>query len=261
VTSGGHPSSEPASIGSTSIGSTSSGPTSTRAPHAPDLGPPTTLVLVRHGRTAFTEQGRFSGRPATVPGFATVDPPLSPSGLDDARAVADALLGLGDLPETGAGSPDVLLVSPMQRTRQTAAVIGQRLGLDPVVDEDWIEAGFGVWDGHTFGEVAARWPDELAAWRGSMTVAPPGGGESLQDVVNRIRAARRKAVAAYPGRVVVVVSHVTPVRVCVQEALDAGPSALWRLAVAPCSVTVVRHWSDGGCEVLCVNRVNRVARG
>ena len=235
---------------------TSSGPTSTRAPHAPDLGPPTTLVLVRHGRTAFTEQGRFSGRPADVAGVTTVDPPLSPSGLDDAQRVAAALVQLAQLPGTAdVGAPDVVLCSPMQRTRQTAALIGQLLGLDPVVDEAWIEAGFGAWDGLTYGEVAVRWPNELAAWRGSMTVAPPGDGESLQDVVARVRTARQTTVAAHPGQVVVVVSHVTPVRVCVQEALDAGPAALWRIAVAPCSVTVVRYWSDGGCEVRCVNRV------
>ncbi len=225
-------------------------PTSTRAPHAPDLGPPTTLVLVRHGRTEFTEQGRFSGRPARVPLPATVDPPLSASGSHDVNRVTAALPGL-----SGVGAPDVLVCSPMLRTRQTAAVIGQRHGLEPVVDEAWIEAGFGAWDGLTFAEAAARWPEELAAWRGSMAVAPPGGGEALRDVVARVEAARRNTVAAYPGQVVLVVSHVTPIRVCVQEALDAGAASLWRLAVAPCSVTVVRSWADGGREVLCVNRV------
>jgi broad specificity phosphatase PhoE len=141
----------------------------------------------------------------------------------------------------------------MQRTRSTARALGGPLGLDAVVDEGWIEAGFGDWDGLTFGEVARKWPHELARWQGSTTEEPPGGGESLDAVVARVRAARQRTAAAYAGRCVVVVTHVTPVRVVVQEALDAGPACLWRLAVAPCSVTIARFWADGGAEIRTVN--------
>jgi probable phosphoglycerate mutase len=231
------------------VGESSAAPVSTRAPHRPDVGEPATLILVRHGRTAFTEQGRFSG------GGGSADPELSAAGQGDAAGVAAALarLGASDSPWPDVRRPDALVSSPLRRTRQTAAAIGAAAGLAAVVDDGWVEAGFGDWDGLTFGEVARKWPDELARWQGSATLEPPGGGESLDAVRARVRATRERTVARFAGRCVLVVTHVTPIRVVVQEALDAGLVALWRLAVAPCSVTIVRFWADGGAEVRTVN--------
>jgi len=213
-------------------------PDSARAPRPADTGPPTTLVLVRHGRTAFTEQGRLSGRGG-------VDPQLSPAGRSDAAGVAALIAGLAE-------PAQVVVCSPLARTRQTAAAIAAATGLGVQVRADWVEIGFGDWDGLTPAELAERWPDQLRAWQGSSTVAPPGG-ESLDELVARIRVARAALVAEHPGRVVVVVTHATPVRVAVAEAMDAGPAALWRTRIDPASVTVLRFWSDDGAEVVTVN--------
>lgn len=222
------------------------GPVSTRAPRAADLGPPTTLLLVRHGRTAYTEQGRFAGGGGP-------DPDLSPAGRDDARRVGAALAARpASWPLDGLPDPVAVVSSPLCRTRSTAATVGGALGLDVRIDEEWTEAGYGAWEGLTYAEVSAGWPEDLRRWQGSTTVAPPGG-ESLDEVVARVARARERVIGAFAGQVVVVVSHVTPIRAVVREALDAGMASLWRIRVDPCSVTVVRFWSDGGCEVLAVN--------
>lgn len=226
----------------------SSEPDSARAPRGADLGEPTVLLLVRHGRTPLTEQRRMSG-------VGGADPALSDAGREDAAGAASLLAALGG---PASGVPDVACVdavvcSPLRRTRQTAGIIGDRLGLPVTPIDGWAEIAFGAWDGLTYGEIAARWPDELAAWQGSVSVAPPSG-ESLADHATRIRAARAELVAAHPGRTVVVVAHVTPIRCVVAEALDAGPAALWRTRISPASVTAVRYWTDGGVEVLAVNR-------
>jgi probable phosphoglycerate mutase len=221
-------------------------PSSSRAPSGPDLGPPTTLLLVRHGRTELTEQGRFSG------GGGSLDPELSEAGRRDAIAVAELLAATTP-------TPDVIVTSPMTRTRQTAAVIAahlRSLGRDetplttpePRIDQDWVEASFGDWDGATYAEVTRQWPAELAAWQGSTTVAPPGG-ESLDAVLDRVGRARHRLITDHPGRCVVVVSHVTPIRAVVHDALNAAAESLWRLVIAPASVTALRYWPDGGCEV------------
>ncbi len=248
------PSSAPsASAGSSSAGSSSTrssspAPSSTRAPHPPDPAAATTLVLVRHGRTALTEEGRFSGRGGS-------DPSLSAAGEGDARRAAAAVGGLG-APGALVGSvsrPGAVLASPMARTRQTAAAIADTLGLQVEFDEGWAEIAFGVWDGLTYAEILRRWPQDLGNWLGSLTAAAPGGGESLADFTARAEAARRRTVAAYAGRTVVVVTHTTPVRAAVQAALEAGPVTMWRLQIAPCSVTVVRFWADDAAEVAAVN--------
>lgn len=234
----------PASSGA---GPASSEPESARAPRGIDLGPPTVLLLVRHGRTPLTEQRRLSGAGGT-------DPELSKAGRGDAERVAALLAALG---RPGARLPDVgpvgaVVCSPLRRTRQTAGIIADRLGLPVAVDQGWVEIGFGDWDGFTPAEIAERWPEELAAWQGSVTAAPPGG-ESLAGHVARIEAARAGLVAEHPGEVVVVVAHATPIRCVLAEALDAGPPALWRTRISPASVTVVRYWADTGTEVLTVN--------
>jgi broad specificity phosphatase PhoE len=145
-----------------------------------------------------------------------------------------------------------VIASPLLRTRQTARAIADELGLDVTEDGGWVETAFGEWDGLTYGEIVRRWPQEMAAWQGSVSVAPPRG-EALADHRARISVARRSLVADNPGRTVVVVAHTTPIRCVVSEALDAGDVALWRLRIDPGSLTVVRYWSDGGAEVLTVN--------
>jgi probable phosphoglycerate mutase len=229
--------------------SASSAPDSARAPQTEDGGAPTVLLLVRHGRTQLTEQRRFSGRGGA-------DPALSPAGEADAARVAELLAMLGapgsPLPETG--PPTAVVSSPIRRARQTADAIGAQLGLTGSVVDGWAEIAFGAWDGLTFAEIAERWPEGVRRWQGSLDFAPPGG-ESLRDLVARVRAVRAATVAAHPGQVVVVATHGVPIRVAVQEALDAGPAALWRTRVDPASVTAIRYWTDGGIEVVTVNAV------
>lgn len=228
--------------------SASTEPISTRAPRGPDVGPPTTLVLLRHGRTIMTEQQRMAG------GGSAFDPSLSADGRADAeraRAVLGDLLGG---PLTGHVAPSLVVTSPMARTRETAEVIAGSFGLPVEVDRGFIENDYGHWDGLTYAEIIERWPQEMRAWQGSSSYAPPGG-ESLDDHVVRVDAARDRVIAAQPGKVVVVVSHVTPIRAMLRTALDAGVAAMWRIRVDPCSVSITRHWSDGNAEVGCMNRV------
>ena len=107
----------------------------------PDLGPPTVTLVVRHGVTAHSLERKFSGSGTTF------DPPLV------AEGIAQAELAAAELERRGGG--DVLVCSPMLRTRQTAEILGAAIGLVPVVVEGLQEGDFGDWDGFTFGEVMA----------------------------------------------------------------------------------------------------------
>src|SRR6185312_7036467 len=96
------------------------------------------------------------------------------------------------------------------------------------VDEDLREVDFGAWEGLTFAEVRKKWPDEMAAWWADPAVAPPDG-ESFLDAQRRVVAARERVLATYPEDTVLVVSHVTPIKLLVQLALEAPLSALYRM--------------------------------
>ncbi|MEY4390281.1 MAG: hypothetical protein RLZZ400_24, partial [Actinomycetota bacterium] len=101
-------------------------------------------------------------------------------------------------------------------------------------------------------EILAKWPQEWENWRGSWTVSPPNG-ESLADFDSRVLAAKQRIVDKYAGKSVAVVSHVMPIRGFVRAAYEAGISAYWSTQVAPCSLTVLRLWSDQAVEVVSVN--------
>jgi ribonuclease H / adenosylcobalamin/alpha-ribazole phosphatase len=209
---------------------------------APSWAPPsmddaTRLILVRHGETALTQQGRYSGRG---------DPGLTDEGQAQAMAAAGRVAGI---------SRDVtaIVTSPLLRCVRTAELISAEVGGVPVtVLEDLIECDFGRWEGLTFAEVQERWPREMQAWLSSTSVAPPGG-ESFQAVSKRVRGALATLVKSYAGGVVVVVSHVTPIKLILRDALAAGDAFLHRLYLDAAGVSTMDVWPDGNVAVRSVN--------
>ena len=203
----------------------------------PSLDDATRIILVRHGETALTKQGRYSGRG---------DVPLSDEGEAQAMAAGGRVAGI---------SRDVtaVLSSPLRRCVRTAELIAAEVGGVPVtVVPDLIECDFGAWEALTFAEVQERWPDEMAAWLGSARVAPPGG-ESFETVAARVRAALAAAVEAYAGGVVVVVSHVSPIKLILRDALAASDAFLHRLFLDAAGVSMMDVWPDGNLAVRSVN--------
>ncbi|MCG7209612.1 bifunctional RNase H/acid phosphatase [Streptomyces arenae] len=205
---------------------------------APDLGAPATFVLLRHGETPLTPQKRFSGSGGT-------DPALSDIGQDQARRVGEALARRGTV--------EAILASPLTRTRQTAAAVADRLGLDVTIDEGLKETDFGAWEGLTFGEVRERYPDDLTAWLADPEAHPTGGGESFAETATRIAATRDRLVAAYAGRTVLLVTHVTPIKTFVRLALGAPAKSLFRMELSAASLSAVAYYADGNASVRLFN--------
>ena len=194
---------------------------------------PTTLILVRHGVTAHTSEKRFSG------GLGSSNPGLTDEGRDQMRATAEWLKPIAD-------DVDVVVTSPVRRTVESAEIVGEVLGNPVEVEDGFAEMEFGAWDGLTFAEVAERHKDEMDTWLGSLDHAP-GGGESFRAVEKRVLTARDRVLAEHKGKTIVVVSHVTPIKTLVAHALDAPLLSVYRMELAPASVTVLTYF-DGGPE-------------
>ncbi|MEV4121775.1 bifunctional RNase H/acid phosphatase [Micromonospora sp. NPDC049645] len=197
----------------------------------------TRLILVRHGETPYTEQRRYSGRG---------DVPLSERGRAQAVATAARVAEL-------APSVAAVLSSPLSRCTATAAAIAGALGDVPVrTEDDLIECDFGQWEGRTFAEVREGWPGEMDAWLASPRIAPPGG-ESFTHVAERAHRVVTGLLTAYPGETVVVVSHVSPIKLVLRDALAAGDGFLHRLFLDAAGISVLDLWPDGGVAVRTVN--------
>ncbi len=202
-------------------------------------GTPTTLVLVRHGVTPHTVDKRFSG------GLGGSNPGLAEEGRAQIRATADWLSPLAE-------EIDVVVSSPVRRTYESAEIIGARLGRPLVTEDGLAEMEFGFWDGMTFAEIQQRHPDDLDAWLGSLD-HPPGGGESFRGVEKRVLASLDRLLGEYAGRTVLVVSHVTPIKVLVARALGAPLESVYRMEMAPASVTVLSFFDDGNAAMRMFN--------
>ncbi|WP_329227284.1 bifunctional RNase H/acid phosphatase [Streptomyces canus] len=203
-----------------------------------DMGAPATFVLLRHGETPLTPQKRFSGSGGT-------DPALSDIGREQAERAAEALARRGTIQH--------ILASPLTRTRQTAAAVAERLGIEVTVEDGLIETDFGAWEGLTFGEVRERYPDDLNTWLSDPEAEPTGGGESFAATATRIAATRDKLVAAYAGRTVLLVTHVTPIKTFVRLALGAPPESLFRMELSAASLSAVAYYADGNASVRLFN--------
>lgn len=164
------------------------------------------LTLVSHAMTDAMAAGRFP-----------TDEPLNSVG----HRQVDASIELGPA--------DTVLTGPEKRARQTADLLGLQARIEPrLADLDC-----GRWRGDVLGGVR---PAELAVWLTDPTRAPHGG-ESVVDLVNRVRS-WMDSLTTTRSRLVAV-THPSVIRAAILIALDAPPKSFWRIDIAPVSRTVL----------------------
>jgi len=158
----------------------------------------TEILLVRHGETDWNLEGRVQGH---------TDRPLNPTGLEQARALADCL------------APEELVAvysSDLARARDTAAIVAHPHGVGVVLDPDLREKNFGSWEGSTGVEILERFPDAV---RGRW-----GDAETTEMVAERAIAAIDRIRALHPAGTTLVVSHGGPLRAILAHlAMEHGP--------------------------------------
>jgi broad specificity phosphatase PhoE/ribonuclease HI len=201
----------------------------------PARGEATTTLLLRHGETALSVERRFAGRG---------DAPLTDTGRRQAAAAAARLAARGGI--------DVIVTSPLQRARRTAEAVAEATAAALKVDDDLVETDFGDWEGLTFAEASARWPDEISAWLASPEMAPPGG-ESLATVARRVLSALDRLLAAYENGTILLVSHVTPIKTLACRAMLAPPATMFRIHLDVASLCEIYWFADGPALVRSLN--------
>jgi broad specificity phosphatase PhoE/ribonuclease HI len=199
-------------------------------------GAATRLLLLRHGQTELSIQRRYSGRG---------NPALTELGWRQADAAARYLAQRGGIA--------AVVSSPLQRCYDTATTAAKALGLDVIVDDDLVETDFGAWEGLTFSEAAERDPELHRRWLRDTSTVPPGG-ESFDSVHQRVVRARDRIVDDHGGATVLVVSHVTPIKMLLRIALDAGAGVLYRLHLDLASLSIAEFYPDGASSVRLVNQ-------
>lgn len=162
------------------------------APH-PAHPAPTTILLIRHGETAWNAERRLQGH---------LDIPLNAEGERQAGLLAAAL----------EGEPlDVLVSSDLMRARQTAQAIAGLRGMPLRTEPGLRERCYGGFEGLLYAEIEQRFPREFAAWqaRNVDAVLPPGAnrGETFRAFFERATGAILALGSAFPGKTVALVAH------------------------------------------------------
>jgi broad specificity phosphatase PhoE len=149
------------------------------------------FYFVRHGETERNALGRLCGR---------TDVPLSEAGRRQAQLLA---LRFKPMPV------ETLYSSPLRRALETASVLGEAVGRDPVIDSRLVELNYGAWEGCTYEEISHATPEVYRAWqRDPGSIAPPGG-ESGEQLIERVTPFLLDVAERHQSGNVVVVCHRT----------------------------------------------------
>lgn len=197
------------------------------------MPPPTTLLLVRHGRTPTTGVVL----PGRAPGLS-----LAPAGRADAEAAAARIARLGRVA--------AVYSSPLERAWETAAPIARNHGLRVLIEPKLSDLNIGGWTGLKIAE-ARRRPEWVAIQQHPNGFRFPGG-ESFAEMQARMSATLAELAARHAGETVVAVSHADPIKAAVAGARGQGLEQFQGIFVSPGSITVLA-FDTNGPRVLAVN--------
>jgi broad specificity phosphatase PhoE len=178
-----------------------------------------TLLLVRHGQIAANTSRVWHG---------STDSPLTDHGQVEAQLTAEHLARTR--PRARA-----LYTSPLLRTRQTAAAIGARLGLEVILEPGLAEYGIGELEGVSY-EALQNVHGFFARIRDDRDFAPPGG-ESANEVMARVTSALARISDAHRGDEVVIVSHGAALGIALGQILDRDPMRWQRYHLSNCGLS------------------------
>lgn len=129
--------------------------------------------------------------------------------------------------------------SDLARARETAAVIGRFIGQEPVLDVTLREIFLGDWEGLTTAEIAARFPQEWAAWVEEPDWDVVAGGEGAAAFDTRVAAAIDAITERHPHRDVLVVTHGGVIQVALHRIVGRASRGLFPFKIQNASMSLI----------------------
>jgi broad specificity phosphatase PhoE len=202
----------------------------------------TRVFLVRHGATVLSAEDRFAG---------STDVALSDEGREQARRLGERL---------GRERLAAFYASPMQRTRETAAILAQSHGLTPIPRDGLREIDHGRWEGMRRCEVEERFAREYAEWEADPFTFAPQHGETGLAVMARSLPVLHEVVRHHTGAQVVVVSHKATIRLMLSSLLGFDARGYRdRLEQLPCCLNILEFRDPVRCRLMLFNDVSHYA--
>ncbi len=178
----------------------------------------TRILLIRHGINDYVKTGKLAGR---LPGVH-----LNAEGQVQAQALAERL---------SSAAIAAIYSSPLERTRETAAPLAERLGVPITLRDDLLESDCGEWTGQAIADL-----NQTDTWRliqVSPSTARFPGGESQAEIQARLVRAIEALRAAHPGQIIAAVSHSDPIKLALAFYMGLPLDLFQRLEIAPASIS------------------------
>ncbi len=195
----------------------------------------TRIYLIRHGEVVGFETPRYNGH---------ADVALTERGVAQFHGLKERLADAGI---TACYSSD------LSRCVIGARIICDGLGIEPVLRPELRELNIGVWEGMTWSEIVAQYPDQWQSRLDDLVNYRVPGGENLLDLANRALPAMREICAMHRGETVLVVGHGGMNRVVLLDAIGAPLSSLFAIEQRYGCVNIVDYYEDGRAVVNLLN--------
>lgn len=202
----------------------------------------TRLVLIRHGQTAWNKSGKYQGQS---------DVALSEEGLEQARCLAEHF---------PAEKLDAVYASDLSRAMVTAETVAQKFGLEVRPEPAFRELSFGKWEGLTYAEIVAGWPEAMANFLTHPDIMEIPQGESFPQVQQRAMARLKEIVAEHEphDHTVGIFAHGAVLRTILTGIMQMPLSQVWTLSQYNTAVNIVR-FDEGRPTVELLNSTAHLA--
>jgi len=185
-----------------------------------------TLYVIRHAESQWNPIGRYQG---------LLDPDLSERGEKQAKLLALELQNKGI---------ELIYTSPLKRTKRTAQIVAQTLGVPLIEDRRVIEIDHGVWSGKLVEEVKKEFPEMFETWIKEPWKVDFPQGENLLKVYERVKNFVEEIKQKHQGQTVAVVSHTVPIRALYCAALELPIERFWSFGCDNASYSVIKFEED-----------------
>ena len=193
------------------------------------------FYFLRHGETAWNAEGRLCG---------STDVPLSDVGRRQAQLLAARMKPI---------LVEALYSSPLQRALETARIVGDAIGREPVVDHRLAELNYGAWEGTVFEEIKRAAPDIYCAWDADPASLAPPEGESGVQLIERVTPFLRDVALRHQSGNVVVVCHKTVCRLLACHIMGVPLSEYRRRVAMENAALNILETRDGNWRVVALN--------
>lgn len=186
----------------------------------------TKVIFVRHGETSWNLDKRYQGHS---------DIALNEKGVQQAQAVAERL---------ATERISAVYSSDLIRAAKTAELIAAQHSLPIVTIPELREVNFGLWEGLTYEQIMATWPEELSAIYSKPGAMCIPDGESFDDVSKRVEVGLARCIEKHQNETIVIVSHGGTMRVALCNALGIPIEKMWSLRQDSTAINVIEYFEE-----------------